>query len=64
MKNEIIEALEATATVRKDRGGICDPRTSDKGDILVHRAKLLLFLESLDDDISIGDLRHVLEEYD
>ena len=61
--DEIIEALESTANNRNDRGRIGDPATSDKADIILWRNNLMRFLEELDGDLTIEDLRDALEDY-
>lgn len=64
MNEDIIDALEATAGNRKARGRLGDPVVSDRMDIIHWRNHLLLFLESLDGDYTVTDIRETLENYD
>jgi len=63
MNDEIIEALEATAPVRKDRGQLGAPAVGDKADTILWRDKLLLFLGNIDDGATVYELRNALEDY-
>ena len=60
---EIHEALEATATGRK-QGRMYDARANaSKVDILNRRDSLMRFLEEIDGEISVAELRDALEQY-
>lgn len=61
MHGEVIEALESTAPVRKNRGRIGDPQTSDSADIRLWRDSLMTFLEEIDTDLSVGEVIFALE---
>ena len=61
MEEEILEALESSAPVRGDKGGIGDPRTSSSADVALWKRSLLRFINELDEDITVGDIRRVLE---
>jgi hypothetical protein len=61
--DDIIEALEATALSRRDRGNIGQPRVADQQDCLLWKKRLLLFMESLDGDVTVDDIRTALENY-
>lgn len=61
MHGEVIEALESTAPVRKNRGQMGDPQTSDAADIRLWRDSLLSFLEEIDTDLSVGEVIFALE---
>lgn len=63
MEEEIIDALESTAGNRKNHGRIGDPAVPDKQDITDWRNRLMRFLEELDADITVGEIRSVLEDY-
>lgn len=60
---EVIEALESTAGVRKNRGRIGDPQTSDAADIRLWRDSLIRFLEEIDGDVSVSKVMFALEEW-
>lgn len=62
MEDEILEALESTAPVSGDRGRIGDPKTSSDADVNLWRRSLLRFLNELDEDLTIGEVRRVLED--
>jgi hypothetical protein len=57
---EVESALELAAGMRL-RSGIDAARTASKGDIAVTRKQILLFLESLDADLTVGEIREHLE---
>ncbi len=57
---EIDDALELAAGMRL-RSGIDADRSASKGDIAVTRKQILLFLESLDADLTVGEIREYLE---
>ncbi|NTG94220.1 hypothetical protein G6L92_15755 [Agrobacterium rhizogenes] len=60
---EIFDALEATTGGRK-QGALWNARANaSRNDILNHRDSLLRFLEEIDGDISVADLREALEDY-
>lgn len=62
-EDEIVEALESTAPVRGDHGGIGDPRTAGAADVNLWRRSLLRFLSEIDGDATVDDLRRTLEDY-
>ncbi len=64
MNEDIVDALENTAVNRKDRGRIGDPAVCDHADVILWRNRLLLFLESLDGDYTVDDIRNTLENYE
>ena len=57
---EIDDALELAAGMRL-RSGIDTNRSASEGDIAVTRKQILLFLESLDADLTVGEIREHLE---
>lgn len=61
--DEIVEALESSAPVKGDRGRIGDDRTATAADVNLWRRSLLRFLNEIDEDATVGDLRRVLEDY-
>lgn len=61
--DEIVEALESSAPVKGDRGRIGDDRTATEADVNLWRRSLLRFLNEVDEDVTVGDLRRVLEDY-
>lgn len=61
MEEEIIEALESSVPVRGGKGGIGGRRTSTDGDIAVWRKSILRFINELDEDITVVEIRRVLE---
>lgn len=62
--DEIIEALESTAGNRKERGRIGDPGVGDKQDVILWRNHLMRFLEEIDGDLTVDEIKSVLEDYD
>lgn len=58
--SEIEEALELAAGMRL-RSGIDAARTVSKSDLAATRKQILLFLESLDADLTVGEIREHLE---
>jgi hypothetical protein len=63
MDDDIIEALESSAPVRKDRGRMGDPTTGDKADTIIWRDGLMRFIEELDDNLTVREIRMALEDY-
>ncbi len=59
---DIWDALEATTTGRKQGDAFAKVNASAR-DILNHRDYLMRFLEELDGDLSVAELRAALEEY-
>ncbi|WFS01618.1 hypothetical protein [Rhizobium tumorigenes] len=60
---EIYEALEATATGRK-QGRMYDARANaSKTDVLNRRDSIMRFLEEVDGELSVAELRDALEQY-
>lgn len=64
-KNQIFEALEAFAPVKKMRRSFQLEGTdiASNEEILAFRDTLIRFLDELDGDLSIIELREALEEY-
>lgn len=61
---DIIEALESTTVGRKQgRGMLDDPANASPVDIRNYRDTLMRFLTELDAEITVGELRAVLEDY-
>ena len=59
MENEIAEALEVAAGARlKSQYG--EPTTPTQHDVSATRRVVSLFLESLDPDLTVSELRHHL----
>jgi len=63
MDEDIIEALESSAPVRKNRGRMGDPSTGDKADTILWSESLLRFFNELDDNITVREIRTALEDY-
>lgn len=62
MEDEVLEALELAAGGRLETGGYIDKRrTVNKHDVDVTRKTILLFLESLDPEMTVSELRHHLD---
>ncbi|KQV27566.1 hypothetical protein ASC97_04080 [Rhizobium sp. Root1203] len=63
METEIEEALALAAGGRIPTGGfIAERRTVSRGDVAVTRKTLLLFLENLDPDLTVAELRECLDQ--
>jgi len=61
MEDEIQEALEAAAGPRLKTGWDMDaPRTATEADVRAVRRTVALFLESLDPDLTVSELRRHL----
>lgn len=60
---QVHEALESTA-LNTDNAYIAKRSTVKKREILNHRDTIMRFLEELDAEMSIGELREALEHYD
>lgn len=61
MDDEIQEALEAAAGPRMKTGWDMDaPRTATDADVRAVRRTISLFLESLDPELTVSELRHHL----
>lgn len=60
MDAEIEEALDLVAGTRL-RSGVNDRQTASAQDVAVMRKIILLFLESLDAELTVGELREHLE---
>ena len=56
------EALESTAPNSKE-GRSFERVTASKRDTLNHRDFLMKFLEEIDGELSVGELREALEDY-
>jgi len=62
MEQEIQDALELAAGRRLNRSGMIGERQAvNRGDVESTRKLLLLFLESLDVDLTVGELREYLD---
>jgi len=59
---DIIEALESTAYAPS--GGIIERANASRRDILNYKKSLLRFLEELEAEITVGEIRAVLGEYE
>ena len=57
MEDEIQDALEVAAGTRLKAGGLGDPRTPTPHDVAATRRVVSLFLESLDPDLTVSELR-------
>lgn len=62
-EQEIADALESTAPNRGNRGRFGDPATASPADVRLYRDTLLRFLEEIDGDLSVSELRLALENY-
>jgi hypothetical protein len=60
---EVVEAMESTAPVRKNRGRIGNPQTSDLADIRFWSDGLLSFLGEIDGDLSVSEVIYALGEW-
>jgi hypothetical protein len=59
------EALESTAVVNGGRGHSLSQRsTSSRRAILNHRDELMRFLDEIDGELSVAELRDALTHYD
>ncbi len=61
MEEDILEALESSAPASGDKGGIGDPRVSSNRDVALWKKAVLRFINELEDDITVGDIRRALE---
>lgn len=62
MEQEIQDALELAAGRRLNRSGMIGERqTVNQGDVKSTRTLLLLFLESIDPELTVGELREYLD---
>lgn len=57
---DLDDALELAAGMRL-RSGLDARKTVSEGDIAVTRKQILLFLENLDADLTVGEIREYLE---
>lgn len=60
MDDEIQEALELAAGIRLKTGSFGDPRAPTPHDVAATRRVVSLFLEGLDADLTVSELRHHL----
>jgi len=60
MEDDIKDALEVAAGTRLKSGGLGDPRTPTAHDLAATRRVVRLFLESLDADLTVSELRQFL----
>lgn len=63
MDDEIIAALESSAPVKGDRGNPSDPRTASDADIRLWARGLLRFINELDGNITVDEIRRAIEDY-
>lgn len=60
--DDIIEALEASAP--NSATAAIDPRANaSRRDVLTHRDRIMRFLDELDGDLSVSEVRSALEDY-
>lgn len=63
MEEDVQEALELAAGSRKKVGMFSDHHaTPSRSDVAVTRKTILLFLESIDPMMTVGDLRYHLDQ--
>ena len=60
--DDIIEAMESTASNSKDRGQIGSPAIASPTDIVFWKRALLRFLDELDGELSVSEVRQALED--
>lgn len=60
----VVEALEATAVVNSSRRGKHDRGAANRWDVINHRDMLLRFLNELDPEDTVEEVRLALEEYE
>lgn len=60
---DIIEALE-NAAIAPTSYGILEAAIASRREILNYKRHLMRFLEGLDAEITVGEIRGVLEEYE
>lgn len=58
--SDVQDALELAAGTRI-RSGMDRPQSASAGDVAVTRKQILLFLESLEPDMTVGEIREELE---
>lgn len=63
MDDEIVEALENSALSRRNASAL-HSHCPDKRDLTNWRDRLMRFLEPLDGDLTVAEIRAVLEEYE
>ena len=61
--DDIIAAMESTASVRADRGRIGDPSTADHADTRLWRDRLMRFFDELDESVTVAEIRTALEDW-
>lgn len=61
--DEITEAFESSAPITGG-GRFGDRSTPSQNDLIHWKRALLRFLNELDEDATVGDLRRVLEDHD
>lgn len=60
----VVEALEAHSINRAAGKGYTNDRASaNKHDIVIFKSQLLRFLEDLDEDMNVGEIIGILEDY-
>nr|CAD6410850.1 hypothetical protein REQ54_00800 [Rhizobium sp. Q54]CAD6412767.1 hypothetical protein REQ54_01060 [Rhizobium sp. Q54] len=62
MQADVEEALELAAGGRLPTGGFSPRRTVNRGDVAVTRKTILLFLENLDPEMTVAELREHLDQ--
>lgn len=60
MEDEILEALELAAGLRL-KGDFGSRRTVSRHDVAATRRQIILFLESLDAELTVAELREYLD---
>lgn len=64
MNEDVIDALESSAPLPRNQELIGTMRTASRRDILAWRGRLMQFLDDLDGDLSVSEVRLALEEYE
>jgi len=59
---DIIDVLEGTTPCARVRGSD-NMRTPDHADTILWRNSLMRFLSEIDDDVTVADIRAILEDY-
>lgn len=61
---DIIEALEMATAAPTSHGGIPDHANASRRDILNYKRSIMRFIGELDAELTVGEIRAVLEEYE
>ena len=66
IRNDIWAALESTTDVNDRRGGfaITARQTPNSREVMARRDSLMRFLEEIDGDLSVGEVRDALESWE